>query len=325
MQSRRRNRSGVDAPAPRYEPIRLLDWARALEEHLADVRRTSPHTVTAYTTDLREAVRFFLVNGQTELPEIRVADVRAWVRHLSQRGLAASSIARKLASLRAGLDLAVQRDLVRLNVARAVRPPRAPRRLPSFLTERETGALFALLDQTRDEAEADPVRRMRRARDRVILELLYGGGLRLAELIALDVSDVDRSQGIARVLGKGNKERYVPLGRPALDAVARYLLLRPPSAPGVGAPLLIGRAGRRLAPRTARLLVTRALTRIADRARLSPHALRHSFATHLLDRGADIRTVQELLGHASIATTQVYTHVTVERLRATYDVAHPRA
>ncbi len=216
-------------------------------------------------------------------------------------------------------------DAISSNPARAVRPPRAAKRLPNFLTEREVQEVFGLLESHEDAAGVDAraVERARRAR--VILELLYGSGLRLSELIGLDIRDVDRAQALVRVLGKGRKERIVPLGQHALHALASYISVRPDAARGEGQPLLVGRQGRRLSPRMARLIVSHALTTIAARARMSPHALRHSFATHLLDRGADIRTVQELLGHASVATTQIYTHVTVERLRRTYDAAHPRA
>lgn len=305
-------------------PLALADWAGETADHLAHVRRASPHTVAAYRADLAEASRFFrAIAGRSTIDEITVADVRAWVRHLSDRGLAPRSIGRKLAAVRTALDLAVRHERLGANVARAVPAPRAARRLPAFLTEREMERLFAAASAAA-RVPADAPSHLRALRDAALLELLYGAGLRLSELIGLDVTDVDRAQGLVRVLGKGAKERIVPLGEPALAAVGAYLAVRPSPAGGEGAPLFVGNRGRRLAGRTARLAVTRALRQVADRARLSPHALRHSFATHLLDRGADIRSVQELLGHASVATTQIYTHVSVERLRAVYDAAHPR-
>ena len=300
----------------------LLLWPEVVEGHLRDVRRLSPHTVCAYAADLRDATTFFALRGRNTLGDVTVRDVREWVQHLAARDLNPRSIGRKLAALRSGLDLALERGHVPVNSARAVRPPRSRRPLPAFLTERETDAVFAAFAADTRPPGGGP-ECMRWARDRAILELLYGGGLRLAELLGLDLADVDRAQSLVRVMGKGRKERIVPLGDPALQAVAVYLTLRP--VPAVDSrSLFLGRSGNRLSPRMARLLVSRALRRVADRARMSPHALRHSFATHLLDRGADIRTVQELLGHASIATTQIYTHVTVERLRASYDAAHPR-
>ncbi len=315
-------RSAATPAAPPAAAGDLLAWPGMVEGHLRDVRRASPHTVLAYGKDLTEAAAFFAVRGRSQLGEVTVRDVRAWVQHLAERQLSPRSIGRKLAALRAGLDLALERGVIAVNPARAVRPPRVHKRLPAFLSERETGEVFAAFAaDTRPDGDAAALGRW--ARDRAILELLYGGGLRLSELLGLDLADVDRAQSLVRVLGKGRKERIVPLGTPALDALAFYLTHRPRPAAGSTA-LFVGRAGQRLSPRMARLIVSRALRRIADRARMSPHALRHSFATHLLDRGADIRTVQELLGHASIATTQIYTHVTVERLRASYDAAHPR-
>lgn len=315
-------RSAAAAAAPPAVEGDLLGWPSMVRAHLRDVRRLSPHTVLAYHKDLTEAAAFFAVRGRSSLRDIGVRDVREWVRHLAERHLNPRSVGRKLAALRSGLDWALERGHLAVNPARAVRPPRVHKRLPAFLSERETDAVFAAFAaDTRPDGSGPET--MRWARDRAILELLYGGGLRLSELLGLDLTDIDKAQSLVRVLGKGRKERIVPLGEPALAAVSLYLALRPRPAAGSSA-LFLGRAGQRLSPRMARLIVSRALRRIADRARMSPHALRHSFATHLLDRGADIRTVQELLGHASIATTQIYTHVTVERLRASYDAAHPR-
>jgi site-specific recombinase XerD len=267
-------------------------------DYLRSARRYSPHTVAAYRRDLADFERFLTARrGEPPRAEsVTEEDVRAYLRELTRRGLAARTVARRLATLKG---------------------PRLPKRLPPFLSEQE---LERLLDGPGWEEEARP------ARDRAILELFYGTGIRLSELVGLRVRDLDLSAGLIQVRGKGNRERRVPVGEKALEALAAYraeIVAAEASARGQESPLFPGRKGA-ISRRTVQRIVTRHLRRIARRARLSPHLLRHTFATHLLDRGADLRAVQELLGHASLGSTQIYTHVTLERLRSVHALAHPR-
>jgi integrase/recombinase XerC len=222
-------------------------------------------------------------------------------------------VARKIAALRRFGDYLVAKSYLPSNPARELVNPKLDRRLPSHLTEEETARLFDLAA-------------LGEGRDRAVLELLYGSGIRLAELTGLNLDDVDLSTGVALVRGKGRRERLVPIGKPAVRALLTYL-----SSAERGRhrglspePVFLGRGGRRLGRRTIQLLVSRWLSRVSTSTRLSPHTLRHTFATHLLERGADLRAVQELLGHVSLTSTQVYTHLTIDRLRKSYDRAHPR-
>jgi site-specific recombinase XerD len=220
--------------------------------------------------------------------------------------------ARRLAAVRSFAAYLVRRGLVERNVAKEVRPPKVGRALPRVLPE---PALLEALEQIDDGTP-------RGCRDRVVLELLYGTGMRLAELVALDDGDLRLRGGVVQVMGKGSRERIMPLGTQATAAIETYRSAR--TGPAVG-PFLRGRSGDRLSRRTVQRIVARALQSAARGAQVSPHVLRHSFATHLLDHGAPIRAVQELLGHASIASTQVYTHVSLARLRESYERSHPRS
>lgn len=287
---------------------------RAVEaflQYLAVERGASSHTVRSYRTDLTEFRAFLDTWKISRLEQVDGRAVRAYLASLHGRGLSRSSMARKLASLRSWFRFLTRRGSLKRNPAREVGSPKLPKRLPSFLPVDETWALF----------ESPMPDSMRGKRDRAILELLYATGVRVDELCGLDVADLDRAQGTMRVFGKGAKERIVPVGDRALRAVDAYVETRPP---GHGA-LFVNHRGARLTVRSVHRIV-RQNGRAAGLVRpISPHTLRHTFATHLLDAGADLRLIQDLLGHSRLSTTQRYTHVSGDRLMAVYDAAHPRA
>ena len=289
------------------------DAVAAYLERLAAQRSLSAHTVAAYRRDLIQFFDFCHRRGQKSLAEVDRLAVRRFLAHLATLGYARASVGRKVSAVRAFFTDAARRGMVPLNPAEGVAAPKRPRRLPHVPAASALGSVLDGLDGT------DPISR----RDRALLEVLYGSGLRVAEAAALTVADVRGSAGgrdLIRVMGKGGKDRAVPLSRPAREAIERYLDGgRPGLARGrEGTALWLGARGGPLGVRGIRRVV---------QARLAtfPHALRHSFATHLLERGADLRAVQELLGHRLLATTQVYTQVTRQHLRSTYDRSHPRA
>jgi integrase/recombinase XerC len=283
-------------------------------------RGASPHTLKGYREDLTAAAEYFAdESGATPDPaSLTAVELRGLLTALHEAGFAKTSIARKLASLRSFYRFGQREGWVKSNPARALRNPRKGRTLPHFLTTEEIGKLLA----------APAARTPMGLRDRAILETLYSAGLRVSELVGLNDGDVDMPQGIVRVRGKGRKERLAPLGSYALKALAAWLQVRqvsPREPQGRQAPVFTNRFGTRLTTRSVGRLLEKYLAETGLDARTSPHTLRHSFATHLLDRGADVRSVQELLGHKSLVTTQIYTHVTTASLRAAYEKAHPRA
>jgi integrase/recombinase XerC len=299
-------------------------FARALDrfcEHLALERDLSLHTVRAYRGDLTSlfdhAVRMRLEGpGQLDL-----ATLRSWLARLHTQGASRATLARRASSARTFTAWAARRGDADTDPGTRLVSPKPHRTLPAVL--RATEAATAL-DSAPPAPDEDPVRALR---DQAVLELLYATGIRVSELCGLDRDDVDLERRTVRVLGKGRKERTVPLGEPAMAALQAWLQDGRASwaGPDSGAALLLGARGRRLDPRTARRAVHDRLSSLPGLPDLGPHGLRHTAATHLLEGGADLRTVQELLGHATLATTQIYTHVSIERLRATYDRAHPRA
>jgi integrase/recombinase XerC len=279
--------------------------------YLAVARGASRHTLRAYRADLQDCGAFLDTHG---IPGLQAADarlLRAYLAHLHERGLARTSVARRLAALRSYYRFLMRRGRLRANPAREVRTPRLPKRLPGHLPIDESEALL----------RADFGVRPTGARDRAILEVLYATGVRVAELAGLDVDDLDLGEGGVKVTGKGRKERIVPLGRKALEAVEAYLAS---GHPGTG-PLFRNRRGSRLTVRSLHRIVGGWARAAGLARRVTPHTLRHTFATHLLDAGADLRFIQELLGHARLGTTQKYTHVSLDRLMKVYDAAHPRA
>jgi integrase/recombinase XerC len=289
----------------------VFDPVGAFLEHLAVERRASPHTLRSYAADLRDFRAFLATRGVDRFAEADARVIRAWVARLTQQQLARTSVGRRVAAVRSLYRFLARRGVVPSSPAREVRSPRTARRLPSFLPKDESRDL---LDTPGPPSEAG-------RRDRALLEFLYATGLRVAECCALDVEDIDRGQGTVRVMGKGSKERAVPVGDEALDAIDDYLATRA----GNGGPLFRNLRGGRLTTRSAARLVKGRARAAGLTRRVTPHTLRHSFATHLLGEGADLRLIQELLGHARLSTTQRYTHVSPEHLMKVYDRAHPRA
>jgi integrase/recombinase XerC len=290
-------------------------------DYLRDQRHFSRETVRAYETDLLQFGEFLEeehVEGAAPGPEgVDTLAVRGFVARMSRRGLSRTTIARKLSAVRSFLAHAVREGRIEVSPATGVPTPKLPRHLPRDLSVDE---VFRLLDRIDTKTPAS-------IRDRAILELLYATGLRVGELVGLCIDDLDLRERVVRALGKGNKERIVPFGRQAAEALSRWLdasreLRRKSPAPEA---LFLNLRGGALTDRSVRRILEQRLRDAAIQARVSPHALRHSFATHLLGAGADLRAIQELLGHASLSTTQRYTHVDTEALMRAYDGAHPRA
>ncbi|MFO7675311.1 MAG: tyrosine recombinase XerC [bacterium] len=290
-------------------------YERALAGYLAGLageRQCSPATIRGYRTDLDQFLDFCRERlGTPPLDHVTRDHVRDWLGAVLRGGYERRSAARKLSAVRGFFRWLAATGAVPANPARTVRAPRAERRLPGFLSQFQVAQ--ALEVEPADE---------RTARDRAILETLYGSGLRAAELVGLDIADIDFAAETVRVLGKGRRERIVPVGRHEAAAIRDYLGRRRHQD---AAPLFLNPRGGRLTTRSVQSIVRRLLGRVAGATATNPHALRHAFATHLLERGADLKAVQELLGHRTLSTTQVYTHVSLERLRRAYDRAHPRS
>ncbi|MCX7969954.1 MAG: tyrosine recombinase XerC [Negativicutes bacterium] len=292
-------------------------WFDDFVRYLKVERNASDHTLAAYRRDWADWRRYA---GLQDIDPLRpsLTALRAFIGELKRRGLKRASMARKIAALRSFGRFVCREGGEITNRFVSVHTPKKERRLPKFLPYEEVAALLALPDRS-------PLGR----RDLALLEVLYGGGLRVSELVGLTLSSVNLTEGHLLVLGKGNKERIAPLGRPAIRAVCDYLRSARPAlmaAAGVGHDFVfVNSRGGRLTVRSVNRILDRYIERLAVRQPFSPHGLRHSFATHMLGNGADIRTVQELLGHSSIATTQIYTHLTREKLKEVYRNAHPRA
>ncbi|MGW8483926.1 tyrosine-type recombinase/integrase [Microbacterium sp. NPDC055903] len=292
----------------------------AFTTHLSTVRRLSASTVRGYRADLADLAA---ASGAASLSDIDLDALRDWLWAATQRGEARSTLARRAAAARSFFSWAKDAELIAADPSLRLVAPKRGKTLPRIASQE---SMARLLDGLRAAAQqGDPVA----LRDHALLELLYGSGIRVSELCGLDIDDLDLDRATARVLGKGAKERVVPFGAPARDAMAAYLsrgrgVLRARSESG-GAAVFLGIRGGRIGPRTVYALVSDAVGPIVGAENIGPHALRHSAATHLLDGGADLRAVQEILGHASLGTTQIYTHVSAERLTATYKLAHPRA
>ena len=284
-------------------------------EHLRHARQSSAHTLRAYSADLAQFVGFARERGVVAAKDVTPLLVRGYLATIRGSGLSRASVARKLASVRSFFRFLALRGEMESNPAVAVRTPRLERKLPRVLTEGDVGQL---LDTNIFDGS------LLGLRNRAMLEVLYSGGLRAGELVSLREEDLDLRAGVARVLGKGRKERLCPLGRPAIESLREYLAKKRSS--GIGESVVfVNRFGNRLTDRSLRRLFGGFLRERGLGGKGTPHTMRHSFATHLLDAGADLRSVQELLGHASLSTTQIYTHVSIERLREVYTKAHPRA
>ncbi|MFZ1686044.1 MAG: tyrosine-type recombinase/integrase [Flavobacteriales bacterium] len=287
-------------------------------EHLTYEQRSSPHTVLAYQRDLEQLAVFLKEKkgkADPELADERV--VRAWMMSLMEGGASPRTVNRKLSSVRTFFRFARRSGHAAADPTALLEPPKTPKRLPEFIEERGMQLLF-----TGDEAALS----YKGLTDRTVLELLYGTGMRLAELLGLKPDDVDLTARTLRVLGKRNKERIIPMSDRLTTALRSYLEARRSirTDEALDVPLLLDGSGKPLARRTVQRTVERYLSRVTTQRKRSPHVLRHTFATHLLNNGADLNAVKELLGHASLGATQVYTHNTVEKLRTAHRKAHPR-
>lgn len=284
--------------------IRYLD----IEKH------ASKHTVLNYRLDLCDFKNFL---KEAPLEKADYLWLRKYLAHLKERQLSSRSIGRKLSCLRRFYRFLFTEGLIKNNPASIISSPKQDKKLPIFLTEEEVVRLI----------EAPPQDTLLGLRDRAILETLYSTGMRVSELVSLNVGAVEAIGDTVKVLGKGNKERLLPVGRPALRAIEAYMDKRKnqKKQEKENAPLFLNKNNTRLSDRGVRKIINKYIAAASVQSGISPHTLRHSFATHLLNKGADLRSVQELLGHANLATTQIYTHLTTERLKSVYDKAHPRA
>ncbi|NOY86355.1 MAG: tyrosine recombinase XerC [Deltaproteobacteria bacterium] len=293
----------------------MQDWTFVEKylQYLSDIQGASSHTVSAYRRDLREYRRYLSEKRMgPDAPE----SVRSYVGYLFRRGLARSSMARKISAVRSCSRYMVREGLISFNPCDGIPAPRGGRRTPRFLNMDE---INALLDSPSGHRSID-------LRDLALWELLYSSGIRVSELAGLNLSDWDHEGQTVRVMGKGSKERIVPLGRQAVERMKAYLTATDRWPPARGdAPIFLSTRGTRLTVRSIQKRLEKRLRACGLNNRVSPHVLRHTFATHLLDSGADIRSIQEMLGHESLETTQRYTHVTLERLLDVYDQSHPRA
>lgn len=291
------------------------------DRYVTAERGRSKHTARAYAADLNSLFGYAAAEGALELPDITLNVLRGWLGELSSSGLARSTLARRAATVRTFMGWAFREELIEVDPSVRLKTPKKNSPLPHVLHQQQMTKMLSSLAEA--AAAGDPLA----VRNRALVELLYAAGLRVGELSGLDVDDADLDRRTVRVLGKGDKERTVPFGIPAAVAIDDWLRRgRPALSNGNSGPaMFLGKRGRRIDQRQVRSVVERHLSALGDTAATSPHALRHSAATHLLDGGADLRAVQEILGHNSLATTQIYTHVSVERLRQSYQQAHPRA
>ncbi len=293
----------------------------AYERHLVSERDLTEHTVRAYVGDIAGMLEHAALLGHTDVGTLDVRSLRSWLAKQQTRGLARTTLARRATAVRVFTAWAQRTGRAELDAGALLGSPKAHRTLPAALRRDEARELLEAAAVRADDGSAVGLR------DVAILELLYATGIRVGELCGLDVDDVDGERRVVRVLGKGRKERTVPYGRPAELAVATWLSAGRPqlAVSGSGPALFLGVRGRRVDQRAVRTMVHARLADVPGAPDLGPHGLRHTAATHLLEGGADLRSVQELLGHASLATTQIYTHVTTDRLRQAYRQAHPRA
>ncbi|MFJ6271551.1 tyrosine recombinase XerC [Pseudarthrobacter oxydans] len=302
-------------------PAELGGALDAFAQYLSAERAVSPHTLRGYLGDVRSLLSHAASEGAVRLQDLELGTLRRWLGAQSQEGAARSTLARRSASVRVFTAWAMAEERITTDPALRLKAPKREQSLPGVLQAGQLTRLLATLEEA--AAEGAPLA----LRNRAIVELLYATGVRVGELAGLDVDDLDPDRRTLRVIGKGNKERTVPYGVPAALAVddwlrrGRPLVVRDNSGPA----LFLGVRGGRVDQRQVRAMVNDLFAGLGDTSASGPHALRHSAATHLLDGGADLRAVQEILGHSSLATTQIYTHVSVDRLRKSYQQAHPRA
>lgn len=294
----------------------------AFTRHLEVERSLSVHTIRAYIGDLESLLNHLETIGVTDISQLELVHLRSWLANQQVKGGARTTLSRRAVSVRLFTKWAVKNKYLTKDVAATLATPKGHRTLPEVLDIADAKTAMDSL-ATRASEEETPIS----LRDVAMVELLYATGARVAELCGLDVSDIDYDRQTIRVLGKGNKERTIPLGNPAMKALNVWIKEGRDSIKNSlsGNAVFLGARGKRIDQRTVRTVVYNALQAIEGIERMGPHALRHSAATHLLEGGADLRTVQEILGHASLATTQIYTHVSTERLQKAFKQAHPRA
>jgi integrase/recombinase XerC len=301
------------------------DFASIRDEyshHLTHERSLSTHSVRAYIGDVENFFEHLSHNGIQALDDVTTAHVRSWLATLQVRGGARTTLSRRAVAIRLFTKWATKRGHMPTDVAANLATPKPHRTLPEVLTQNDAATIMESMATKADEEET-PLS----LRDVAIVELLYATGARVSEVCGLDLSDIDFSRNTIRVLGKGNKERTLPFGIPASKVLSNYIDIARPQLANEKSDraLFLGAKGKRIDQRAVRTIVYDALSAIEGVERMGPHGLRHSAATHLLEGGADLRTVQEILGHSSLATTQIYTHVSTERLRKAFKQAHPRA
>lgn len=290
-------------------------FVRAYLEYLEMERNYSHHTVRSYADDLQQFTSFLQQGRHQSLSQIRKETLRLFLRSLVERGLSTKSISRKIACLRSFFKYLRRRNIVEANPTVALVSPRVERPLPVFLDENTTAKLLEAPDVSTAEGK----------RDSALLETLYSTGIRLSELIGLNVPDVNFIRGTIKVRGKGRKERIVPIGKKAVEALRAYLGSRRKEKGSASGPLFALTDGRRCYPMAVHRVLGKYISAVSEIQKKSPHVIRHTFATHLLNRGADLRAVKELLGHESLSTTQIYTHVSTERMKKIYRQSHPKA
>ena len=302
-------------------PEEMASALAAYERHLASERNLAAHTVRAYLGDVAGMLEHAAALGHTDLGSLDLRTLRSWLAKQQTLGKARATMARRATAVRVFTAWAQRTGRAETDPGAGLGTPKAHKPLPPALSAAEARALLESAAVRADDGSAVGLR------DVAILEVLYATGIRVGELCGLDVDDVDRTRRVLRVFGKGRKERTVPYGLPADRAVGQWLEAGRPElfTPGAGAALFLGARGRRIDQRAVRTLVHARIADVPEAPDIGPHGLRHTAATHLLEGGADLRTVQELLGHASLSTTQIYTHVSTDRLRQAYRLAHPRA
>ena len=282
-------------------------------DYIENVKRYSPQTVRAYRTDLSQFSEFSYSNNKITIDEVSEKFLKKYLMNLNEAGIEKSSISRKLASIRNMIKFAFQNGYSKTNPAAFIKNPRSNKKLPEVTTTKSILKIYELAD----EVEENP------GQVKIIFELLYGCALRVEEFCNLNLSDLDMKNHTLRVKGKGNKVRIVPVGSKSLDIIEQYLGNNKDQ--NINEPLIKTKGGNRIYPRFVYRVINKYLSKVTDIKKKSPHVLRHSAATHMLDNGADLRAVKEILGHENLSTTQIYTHVSIERLKSTYKKSHPKS
>ena len=299
------------------------DVVKNFVTYLEIEKNRSPNTVRTYKTDLELFLEFASATGIKNLDSLELNTFRLWLADQKKKGSSNSTISRRSSTVRVFSTWAFQKGLIKTDPAVRLISPKVNRTLPNVLAQKQASNLMQTASNLDDEENSVTIR----MRDHAVLEVLYSSGIRVSELTGLDIKDLDFTRCTMRVIGKGNKERVVPFGQPAKEAIQTYLTKARTELADEksGNALFLGTRGKRLDTRQVRRILTNAISRVEGLVNVSPHDLRHSAATHMLEGGADLRIVQKLLGHSSLATTQKYTHVTIERLREVFANAHPRA